>query len=34
MVEGDVADLVDDDEFLAADHFQLGLELAGVVGGG
>ena len=33
-VEGDVADLVDDDQLVAADLLQLGLQSAGVVGGG
>jgi hypothetical protein len=34
LVEGDVSDLVDDDEFVAADLLQLGLEPAALVGGG
>ena len=34
VVERDVADLVDDDQLVAADLLQLDLELTGVVGGG
>jgi hypothetical protein len=32
LVERDVADLVDDDQFVAADLLQFGLETSGLVG--
>jgi hypothetical protein len=34
LVEGDVADFIDDDQFVAADLLQFGIEVPGLVRGG